>query len=54
MTDSNDVLAARRRLTDAMHAMHADQRIVVSEERARELEAAWAAYDAAIRASVKP
>lgn len=43
------VLVARRRLTDAMHAMHIDQRIIVDEERAKELDAAWNAYDAAIR-----
>jgi hypothetical protein len=48
--ETPEVLAARRRLTDAMHAMHVDQRIRVDMEAARELEAAWDAYDAAVLA----
>ena len=46
--ETSDVVVARRRLTDAMHAMHVDQRIRVDLAAARELDAAWDAYDAAV------
>jgi hypothetical protein len=51
--ETHQVLEARRRLTDAMHAMHADQRILVDVERARELDVAWDAYDAAVLATAR-
>lgn len=46
---SDRVLDARKRLTAAMHAMHADPRILVDPDLARELAAAWEDYDAAVR-----
>lgn len=39
---------ARRRLSDAMHAMHADQRILIDSERAHELSEAWDAFEAVL------
>jgi hypothetical protein len=49
--ETPEVLEARRRLTDAMHAMHVDQRIRIDTDLAQRLEAAWNAYDAALLAT---
>ena len=46
--DSQRVLDARKRLVEAFHAMHVDQRISVSVELARQLDSAWQNYDRAI------
>jgi hypothetical protein len=48
MTETQRVLDARKRLVEAFHAMHLDQRISVSEALATELDRAWASYDRAI------
>jgi hypothetical protein len=51
VTDTEAVVAARRRVADAIHAMHVDQDIRIDERLARELDAAWEDYDAAIIAA---
>lgn len=43
-----EVIAKRRRVVQALHAMHVDVRIRVDTDLARELDAAWDAYDAAV------
>ena len=45
-----EVKTARRRICDAIHAMHADQQIIIAEHLAVELEGAWDAYDELIEA----
>lgn len=45
MIDTEQVRAARRRLTDAMHAMHSNTMIRVDERLARQLDEAWETYD---------
>jgi hypothetical protein len=49
--DTPEVLKARRALTDAIHNMHADQRVRISLELAQQLDKAWDAYDAALVAT---
>ena len=48
---SIDSKTARRRLTDAMHAMHGHSPVYVDADLAAQLEAAWHEYDAAIAAA---
>ena len=47
-SDTPETLACRRRLCDAIHAHHVDQRVIVDSALAAELDAAWDAYDASI------
>jgi hypothetical protein len=54
MTLEDEILvAARRRVSNALHEMHVNQQIWISPELAHEIDAAWSAYDAAILATAK-
>lgn len=48
MADERVVIGARRRVVNALHAMHLDQAIHVSQTLANEIDAAWSAYDRAV------
>ena len=45
MGEQSDLIDARQRLVNAIHAMHVDQRIIVDSALANELEMAWDNYD---------